>query len=167
MKILNKIYELPWHKEKRWKVRHLSKIDKIIVHQEMGESDIEAVNNYHINKNHISKTGCPHFCYHFGIEKDGTIIQANEFEHVTWHTKGQNDSAIGIMLVGNFDGVNYKGKGNPTVEQLSSLSHLCDILINHTPMLKLNKKDVYGHIDYGKMACPGYDVYTWISNYRK
>ena len=88
MTILNKISKLEWHPLRRWATRELTAINKIIIHQELGEGDIEAVNRYHIRPNHISSRGCPHFCYHYGIEKYGEIIQANEMGQITWHTTG-------------------------------------------------------------------------------
>jgi hypothetical protein len=78
MNIYNQIHLLEWHPYRRWSKRELKGIDKIIIHQELAEGDIEAVNRYHIHLNHISPMGCPHFCYHYGIEKSGEIIQVNE-----------------------------------------------------------------------------------------
>lgn len=164
MQILNHIKTLPWHATRRWQSRSLDKIDKIIIHQELGESNIEGVNAYHIGPNHISKEGCPHFCYHYGIEKDGTIKQANELSSVTWHTTGQNTVSVGIMLVGNFNGTGYNmGKEGPTPEQLASLEELVKFL---KESLDLSNQDVFGHYHFGKPACPGYKVSEWIETLR-
>lgn len=164
MKILNKIDQLPWHESKRWNTRHLSECKKIIIHQEAGEGSVSAVNNYHINPNHVCKTGCPHFCYHLGIEKDGTIIQANELTDITYHTKGQNDSGIGIMFVGDFKGYKHKGKSEPTPEQIEALKWVVMWLqgITYIP-----NTEVYGHYHFGKLSCPGNTIQKWIREYRK
>jgi hypothetical protein len=100
MKITNQITTLPWHPFRRWSVRELTGINRIIIHQELGDGSVEDVNQYHIQPNHISPKGCPHFCYHYGIDKIGEIIQSNDLRNITWHTKGQNEVGIGIMLVG-------------------------------------------------------------------
>ncbi len=164
MEIENCIQLLPWHAIRRWSTRSLDKIKKIIIHQELGESNIEGVNQYHISPNHISAQGCPHFCYHFGIEKDGTIKQANELSSVTWHTKGINTESVGIMLVGNFKGTGYAlGKEGPTQEQIDALQWLVKWL---QQSLSLSNQDVYGHYHFGKPACPGYAISNWIENYR-
>lgn len=168
MNIVNLTAELPWHATRRWSTRDLSRVNKIIIHQELGEGSIEAVNRYHINPNHISPKGCPHFCYHFGIrksgEKDGEIVQANELSSITWHTKRQNTVAIGIMLQGNFNGPGHDlGTSEPTEKQIKSLEELVNYLITS---FGLTKQDVFGHYHFGKPACPGTVVQDWIEKYR-
>lgn len=164
MKIVNLTAELPWHETRRWATRELNRVNKIIVHQELGEGTIENVNTYHVKPNHISPRGCPHFCYHYGIRKNGEIVQANELSHITWHTKGQNAVAVGIMLVGNFAGPGHDlGTSEPSQEQLKSLEELVDHLKNS---FGLTNQDVFGHYHFGKPACPGYVVQEWIEKYR-
>ncbi len=164
MKIVNLTAELPWHESRRWATRELSRVNKIIVHQELGEGSIENVNTYHVKPNHISPKGCPHFCYHYGIRKNGEIVQANELSHITWHTKGQNSVAVGIMLVGNFAGPGHDlGTSEPTPEQKKSLEELVSHLLQS---FGLTPQDVFGHYHFGKPACPGYIIQEWIENYR-
>ncbi len=165
MKITNQIKTLAWHPARRWSTRRLTRINKIIIHQELGEAGVEAVNRYHIRPNHISKKGCPHFSYHYGIEKSGEVIQANDLKHITWHTKGENDTGIGIMLVGDFAGPGHEeGVSEPTAEQLKSLEELCEYLFR---AFELSYQDVYGHYHFGKPACPGFVVEKWIVKRRK
>ncbi|WP_425391136.1 peptidoglycan recognition protein family protein [Ekhidna sp.] len=163
--IQNMISILPWHPTRRWGVRQLSAINKIIIHQELGEADVEAVNNYHIKPNHISSKGCPHLCYHFSIRKNGEIIQANELSSVTWHCKGQNIEAVGIMAVGNFNGPGYDmGTSEPTKEQIKSIDFLIDYLIKS---LRLTNQDVFGHYHFGKPACPGHELQKYVEKRRE
>lgn len=164
MNIVNKINELKWHDSRRWGTRSLSKINKIVLHQELGEGTLEAVNNYHVSPNHISPKGCPHICYHYGIRKNGEIVQCNELTSVTWHCKGQNTSGIGIMLVGDFPGPGHDiGKSQPTKEQLASMGELVGYL---QKKFNLTNQAVYGHYHFGKPACPGFVVEEWIEKYR-
>ncbi|UCD37375.1 MAG: N-acetylmuramoyl-L-alanine amidase [Fidelibacterota bacterium] len=174
MDIVNVVKKLPWHEARRWRTRDLSAIDKIIVHQELSDGTVEAVNNYHItpgNNNHVSKKGAPHFCYHFGIRMarpegppDGEIIQANELTHITWHTGGQNRVGVGIMLEGNFKGMGHDlGHEKPSKAQIDSLNWLAGHLID---LLDLTNQDLYGHYHFGKPACPGSYVTGWIEEYR-
>jgi len=164
MNIINLTAVLPWNPKRQWGTRELSRINKIIVHQELGEGTIEQVNRYHIKPNHISPKGCPHFCYHYGIRKNGEVIQANELSQITWHTKGQNGVAIGIMLVGNFAGPGHSvGTSEPTTEQLKSLDELVSYL---KKSFNLSNQEVFGHYHFGKPACPGTIVQEWIENYR-
>lgn len=167
MEIVNKIQELPWHPTRLWRKRPVSSIKKIILHQELGTSDIAGVNQYHITpgpNNHISSRGCPHFCYHYGIEESGEILQVNELSDITWHCKGQNEVSVGIMLVGNFNGPGYDmGSEGPNEAQLKAM----EFLVKHLQeALQLTNQDVYGHYHYGKPACPGFVVTEWLEKWR-
>jgi N-acetyl-anhydromuramyl-L-alanine amidase AmpD len=160
MKIINKINILPWHTKLYWSERKLTSIDKIIIHQELGEASIESVNQYHIQPNHISKEGCPHFCYHYGIRKNGEVVQANELSHICWHTKTQNSVGIGIMLCGNFNGSGYSlGEDSPSKEQFDSLEALTTYLKS---AFGFDNQHLFGHYHFGKPACPGYATEKWI-----
>ena len=164
MKIENLITQLPWHTTRRWATRDLSKINKIVIHQELGEGSIEGVNNYHIGPNHISQKGCPHFCYHYGIRKDGEIVQANELASITWHVGSHNTESIGIMVQGNFNGPEYDlGTSEPTEAQIKSLEELVDYLIK---AFGFTNQNVFGHYHFGKPACPGYVLQKWVENKR-
>lgn len=164
MNIINRVQQLEWHSSRRWSTRDFKQVDKIILHQELGDSSIEDVNNYHIKPNHISSKGCPHFCYHYGISKKGEVIQANELSHVVWHTKGQNTAGIGIMFVGNFKGPGHElASEGPTDEQMVAAEDLVKFLLE---TFKLTKQDVFGHYHFGKPACPGFFIQNWIENYR-
>lgn len=164
MEIVNLINVLPWHPERRWSIREPSKINKIIIHQELAEGSVESVNQYHIRPNHISPRGCPHFCYHYGIRENGQTIQANDLTNIVWHTGGANETSVGIMLEGNFKGPGHElGREKPSDEQMKSLETLVARLIE---MLSLAPQDVFGHYHFGKPACPGYFVSEWIENLR-
>jgi len=165
MRIENLINVLPWHTTRPWPRRNRADIKKIILHQELNDGTIEAVNRYHITpgpNNHISPLGIPHFAYHFGIRKNGEVCQCNEYEDITWHAVSENADSIGIMLVGKFKGTNFPGD-EPTREQLVSMAELVDHLQKE---FNLNNKTVFGHYHFGKPACPGDTVKTWIQNYR-
>lgn len=164
MEINNQINILKWHPSRRWSERKLTVINKIIIHQELAEGTTTEVNNYHIQPNHISSRGCPHFCYHYSIEKSGEIIQANEMMHITWHTAGENLAGIGIMLAGNFTGPGHNlGTSDPTQEQLKSLEFLINYLQD---AFGFSSQEVYGHYHFGKRACPGSFVEKWIETRR-
>lgn len=165
--MINKRQQLPWHSYKRWGQRDVKNIDKIIIHQELGNASVDAVNSYHISdNNHVSDTGCPHFCYHYGIEKDGDIIIANNQSDITWHTKGQNETGIGIMLVGEFKKPGHYNRGDeaPTDAQMKALHYLVTWLQGQ---LLIPANNVFGHCHFGKPACPGEFVENWITrNFR-
>jgi len=164
MEILNLTQKLDWHPTRRWRTRELTKINKVIIHQELGEGSIENVNRYHIKPNHMSLKGCPRICYHYGIRENGEVVQMNELSHIVWHTKGQNTNAIGIMLVGNFAGPGHNtGTRDPSKAQMDSLEELVGYLLKS---FNFTHQDLYGHYHFGKPACPGYIVQDWIENLR-
>jgi N-acetylmuramoyl-L-alanine amidase len=154
-----------YNEEKYWGYRPTNMIDKLIVHQELGEGDTKSVHRYQTSINSHLKigVGAPMIAYHYTIEKDGTIYKVNKDTDITWHTKGQNMVGIGIMLVGDFTGPDHIGQSEPTDRQLSALKYLLNKL-----RLKygLEKADVYGHNDFGKKACPGDIVVGFLDNYK-
>jgi len=169
---------LPWHPTQRWGQRSLRVIRSIIVHQALADGTIEAINDYHITPNqhnHLSARGAPHFAYHYGIRKahndggggpEGQIVQTNTLADVSWHTRGQNRTSVGIVLEGNFKGPGHKLTGldeGPSDKQMSSL----DWLVEHLRMiLHLDPQDLFGHYHFGKRACPGFAISAWIEKYR-
>lgn len=159
MLIVDRTEFLPWHPTRTWEHRSMDDIDRIVVHQELGMGSVAAVNRYHITpgrNNHLSKRGAPHFAYHFGIERSGEVVQANRLDQITWHTRSQNSSGIGIMLVGDFSGPDHEGAVSPKPIQLLSLQDLLRLLITFLPNVTLDS--LFGHADFGKPACPGYEV---------
>ena len=67
------------------------------------------------------------------------------------------------MLCGDFDGTDHIGKSKPTTEQLASLSQLFDHLQGR---VGITKGEFYGHEDFGKPACPGFEVMKFVHKYK-
>jgi N-acetyl-anhydromuramyl-L-alanine amidase AmpD len=150
-----------------WGYRPLQEINKVIVHQELGDGNTEAVHRYHTSpESHLKLgVGAPKIAYHFSIEKDGVIYQVNELSDVVWHCRGQNVYSVGIMLVGNYDGPSHEGTASePPQIQLDALKWLLDKLLKE---LELSRKDVYGHAKFGKINCPGTATTKFLEKYRK
>ncbi len=163
LEIVDLTAALPWNPDpdhNEWPQRDYRKIDKVILHQELGNGSVESVNAYHISEtSHIAPgVGAPHIAYHYAIRKNGEIVLCNDPQDVTWHCKGQNQTSIGIMLVGDFTGPGHNG-GVPTNEQREAFFELADYLMNE---FDLSPEDFFGHCDFGKPACPGDEAYSWI-----
>jgi len=170
--IIRLVEKLPWSPSRpRWpQQRDLEKIDRVILHQSLGHADtsgnrdIFGINAYHITPgNHISAKGCPHICYHFVLDDDGSIYQCNELTDVVWHCKGQNVRSLGVMLVGDFSGPGHPG-GEPTAAQEQAFFALAEYLMK---ILGLPPSAFFGHCNFGKPACPGDAAYSWIENLRQ
>ena len=149
--------------------REATPIDRVILHQSLGHADpsgnrdVFGINNYHISTgNHISAGGCPHICYHWVLDDDGSIYLCNELSDVVWHCKGQNARSIGVMLVGNFAGPGHPG-GEPTTAQEQAFFAVAEHLME---VLGLTPESFAGHADFGKLACPGNTAYGWIEKLR-
>jgi len=149
----------------KWGFRPKSYIDKIIVHQELGWGSAEQVHEYHISeKSHLKPgVGAPAIAYHFVVEADGQILQVNDDTAITWHCKGENMHSLGIMVVGDFAGIDHSGD-EPWPIQIESIEKLLDHLIAN---YNLTKNDVYGHEAFGKPACPGFTISNLIRKYNK
>lgn len=151
--------------EKLWGYRPTSYIEKLIVHQALGEVTTVQVHEYHISpQSHLKLgVGAPKICYHYTIEKDGRIYHVNDDTSIVWHCRGQNMRSIGILVCGDFGSKNHKGKSHPTKEQIESLDFLLGVL---RMQYRLKRKDVYGHNSFGKEACPGDDLVKFIDAYK-
>jgi N-acetylmuramoyl-L-alanine amidase len=157
--------KLATHPTKRWGKRSLNSIKQVVVHQVLSEGTFENIAKYHVTPskdNHISKTGAPGICYHYGVEKDGTIYIFNDESYITWHCKGHNIKSIGILVRGNFSGPSWKGTEKPTEKQIEGLKNLLDFLIDKYPEIK-----IFGHCDLAnKPNCPGTIIANSILDYR-
>jgi len=156
--------KLPWHENRKWGKRHLHQINKIIIHQALCDATVAEINRYHIGPNHISDKGCPHFCYHYGVEKNGTVIQANDLEHITWHTTGANITGLSILVTGNLSAPgHFMNTTEPTARQMNSLEQLCNNLLE---VFGFTWLEIYGHYHFGKRSCPGTRIEEWIESGR-
>jgi len=176
--IINYIDKLPWHPTKRWVKRDVKSIKKIIIHQTAskaypyGPKDVENINKYFITPgNHISETGCPHFCYHYAVDDDGKIYVCNDLTDITWHAKGFNTVSLGIAVIGSFDGPTFVGKDhNPTDKQITSLIEFLDgFILNPFGLYNLQKSDVYLHSNLDKInkqSCPGFKISEIVEKWR-
>ncbi|APU03042.1 amidase [Pectobacterium phage PP81] len=94
--------------------------------------------------------------YHFIIKRDGTIEEGRDVDQIGAHTVGQNDTSVGICLVG---GINDKGapEANFTPIQMSVLRGLLENLKGRYP-----QASVKGHYDFAAKACPSFKVPLWL-----
>lgn len=155
MEIINIIKDLP--RKGEFAQRQLGVISTIIVHHSatlMGLFKPASFAKWHMDPN--GSLRAPAICYHFDIEEDGTIYQANTLESIAWHAGNANRFSIGIELNGNFE------KENPTDAQLHSLRWLTAQLEQ-----KLGKKLVQkGHKEVQATACPGKNLFARKSEWR-
>lgn len=132
--------------------RNLNQIEQIVVHHSASlNQTADDFANYH-----VLTRGWPGIGYHFVIEKDGTIIQGNPLENISYNTQNQNTKTVAICLSGNFD------LEQPTGEQMDSLAKLISHLRGELPQ----SLEVYGHRDFAATSCPGDNLYNQLYQFK-
>jgi len=161
MNIINKIGQYR-QAGRSWYQRQVNTISVITIHHTASrqvDDDATALNN--VYRAHVNN-GWPGFAYHFFIAKSGNIYQVNAFEDVSWHDTRNYDS-IGVCLDGYFHpDINEK----PTQEQLKSLKELLDWLCTENPQFPASHANVYGHRERSSTACPGNELFPYVTDYR-
>jgi N-acetylmuramoyl-L-alanine amidase len=127
----------------------------IVVHHSLTRdgavADWDAIREYHIKNNRWQDIG-----YHFGIEYvNGKIIYrlGRNLDINGAHTKGFNDTHLGICLVGNYD------LYHPENDKMTALTDLCVFLMK---FFDIKLENIIGHRESYVMlgvpiekSCPG------------
>ena len=107
-------------------------------------NDWDGIWKYHTEVQKWSTIG-----YNFGIEEVNGILKyriGRPLNITGGHTKGMNETAIGICLVGNYDVT------IPTIAQCQKLITLCKMLME---MFGIPKENIKRHSEYSPKTCPG------------
>ena len=94
--------------------------------------------------------------YHFVIRRNGTIEDGRDVNQVGAHTVGQNETSVGVCLVGGVDD-KLQPQANFTPQQMATLRKLLGDLKVLFP-----QAHVKGHRDFAAKACPSFDVKRWL-----
>ena len=124
--------------------------------------------------------GWPGYSYtmdipHLPEMEDGKYIiyQCQDWDTVSWHTRGDNASSISVALQGFFKSkhggrfVPYKGTdGRPSKAQMDILEDLVESFIK--PKFNIDDKSLLGHFESPKpkLTCPGDDISKWLMKKR-
>lgn len=150
--------QLPRHVTIAWRKRKLSELEGMVWHQSLSAGSADALARYHVNPNHIARTGLPGISYTFFVEPGGEILLCNSLEDTTYsqgdRTKPGDENRIYLAgcFGGNFDAPGYRGSMVPTVEQLHgglTLWRACRSAFG------FDNDELYGHYHFGKSTCPG------------
>lgn len=83
------------------------------------------------------------------------------------HTPGGSYDAIGILVLGDFDGITYEGEdGEPTHAQYRSLAKLLKHLTISGERITFNKEEIYGHYHFGRENDPGRALLQFIEDFK-
>lgn len=74
---------------------------------------------------------------------------------------------MGILVLGDFDGITYDGEdGEPRSEQYRGLTKLLKYLTMDHEKLSIKKEDIYGHYHFGKENDPGRALLNYIDDFK-
>lgn len=96
--------------------------------------------------------------YHFVIHLDGKVEIGRPIEQAGAHCLAHNEDSIGICYVGGTD-IKGNAKDTRTNAQKQALKMLVQNLMRQ---YKLTAKQVHGHNEFAKKACPSFNVQEWI-----
>jgi len=153
IQIIDKYNSLMRSSNQTYRTRSLSRINQIVIHH--SASIGQTAEDY--ARYHVRSKGWPGIGYHFVIEVNGDIIQANPLINVSYNVSGYNTRSIGICLSGNFT------KQEPSSQQLKSLKNLIAHLRRQLPQ----KLEVFGHKDYGQTSCPGSNLEKHLYKFQR
>lgn len=154
------------HPTKQWSRRDPTELKGIVLHQSLEEHGSASGNaRYHVGPNHISSDGLPGLSYTAFVEKDGYLWLANDIEDVTY-SQGtselpgdENYEYLAICFGGNFKGPGYEGTQQPNSAQMNTAQALWTWAAN---VFGFKNNQLFGHLDFGKPACPGYALMNFI-----
>ncbi len=130
---------LPKHKRKRYNLREISLIKRIVVHHTVSDATPKAIAKYHVKNNKWPGVG-----YHFMIDNIGEVFRCNKIDVISYNTSGLNLSTIGVALIGNFE------ENKVPDDQWKALVNLVDDLIDIVGPL-----EVSWHAKHKATLCPG------------
>lgn len=94
------------------------------------------------------------------------VYRCNDDDWITWHTRGHNADAVGIAFCGNFASRHAPKASTRDVDDTAFDAGTSFILDYLLPRHGLTGKDIRGHFDAGKAACPGDQLEAWVREQR-
>lgn len=105
----------PRHVSRLWDKR--TAVRAVVGHYTGGPASFIADARFHVESSYLTAGGAPAIAYALGIDKDGTLFVFNDWQDVTWHCDGgQNTATLGIVFRGGSEG--------PSLAQRRTLSWL-------------------------------------------
>lgn len=201
-KLVDVVDKLPRHSNYPWNWRRSSRyyeiegrtVEKCYIHQKGGgympgfggvlrTGRFLVLNpKYDNNGNWVGNgRGWPGYSYNIDIphvpEREGgkfLIYFCQNWDTVSWHTRGDNTNSISVALQGYFKSkhggkfVPYKGtSGKPSAAQMDILEDLVENFIK--PKFLLDDERILGHFESPrpKLTCPGDVVTDWLMRRRQ
>ena len=130
--------------------------DKIIIHCSYTKPDMNW-DAPEIRKIHVDENGWDDIGYHYIIKRNGVVDQGRPHNAVGAHCRGQNQTSIGICLIGGMT-----SGGASAFNFTSNQLHTLDL-----KLMELKKEypsaTIHGHNEFSSKDCPCFDVQSYIS----
>lgn len=173
----------PWNESKSARFLQVQKrpITEVICHHSggnphTGRIGVDAIARFATAAKSKGGRGWPGFPYHFAIPSTpiqdelgrNIVYRVWEDDWRIWHTGGfHNQHGVGVVVVGTYkSGAHPGGAEAPSKEAMSSMQEL--ILDYLLPRYGLDpRRNLFTHSEFGKPACPGDAVTSWVESFRK
>lgn len=136
--VINIIDQLPNHPTRKYSLRSVNEINKIVLHHTASEAPLKNQAAYHVNGR-----GWPRIGYTIVICKD-KIYQTNYLDTMSYHCTGQNEHGIGVCILADFS------KRPITETERKLLTAVIVSLKQQFPHIK----EVYPHKAFQPTSCP-------------
>jgi len=169
---------LPTHKYETFGNRNPNKIEGLVLHHTGAdgndEDQVYRIARYHSGKrSHLKAGGAPGIAYWACVGGDGTVYVCWDLGKITWSQgtrKGKpgyqprsNARFLAVLVMGNFASSHNPQGSSPTPAQMYTARKMWTEL---APMWGWTDT-FFGHVDFGKPACPGDMLYGMIRNVRR
>tara|TARA_R100000664_G_scaffold27686_1_gene38536 strand:- start:6889 stop:7302 length:414 start_codon:yes stop_codon:yes gene_type:complete len=132
----------------------LKNVSRVVVHHSASDRDTttpETIYRWHRDR------GWRDIGYHFIITGDGALHFGRPENQTGAHTKGHNQTALGVCVTGNFE------KSQPTPKQWEMLTLFLQRCIDK---YGLHRRDIHWHQEFGNTACPGKNLISKLQEWR-
>jgi hypothetical protein len=150
-RVEDEVESLPKHLTKVYGGRKLSDISMIAIHHTVTPNTYDWVRR--IAAYHVNEKEWPGIGYHYCVTGDGRIIQTNYEETISYHVGSENDTTLGIALLGDF------GDGQPTDIQIEAVNWLLGNISQDLPDAKVLP---HRQIPHSRTSCPGNTWEEWF-----
>ena len=139
-----------------------NQVSKIIIHHtwlpradSVGDSVVASIQKYH-----KFSRGWLDIGYHYVIDSSGVLYKGRYEKHNGSHCRGYNSKSLGICLIGDYS----DGYDVVSDSAWDSLVYLLNDLMGR---YGLGRSAVFGHRDFSKKLCPGYNLYKKILGFKE